>query len=137
MSSRTRGFHRAAGRHGRGILARFPRPRPRARLPRVSQSNPIRIFVTHAWETGDDYLRVFEYLESARTFFYRNTSTPHQRPAGDKEAVRESLRKQIAAAEAVVALASLFDTARELLTFQLLFAQATEKPVLLLKSDRK
>jgi hypothetical protein len=99
----------------------------------VSQTNPIRIFVTHAWETGDDYLRVFEYLESARTFFYRNTSTPEQRPAGDKEAVRESLRKQIAGAEAVVALSSLFDTQRELLTFQLLFAQASQKPVLLMK----
>jgi hypothetical protein len=99
----------------------------------VSQTNPIRIFVTHAWESGDDYLRVFEYLESARTFFYRNTSTPEQRPAGGKEAVHESLRKQIAAAEAMVALSSLFDTQRELLTFELVFAQASHKPVLLMK----
>ena len=47
----------------------------------MSQANPLRLFVTHAWETSDDYLRVFEYLESARNFFYRNYSTPDQ-PAG-------------------------------------------------------
>jgi len=29
----------------------------------MSQANPVRLFVTHAWETSDDYLRVFEYLE--------------------------------------------------------------------------
>ena len=32
----------------------------------MSQNNPIRVFVTHSWEVSDDYLRVFEYLESAR-----------------------------------------------------------------------
>ncbi len=100
----------------------------------MSQTNPIRIFVTHAWDASDDYLRVFEYLESARTFFYRNTSTPDQPPAaGDREAVRESLRKQIAAAEAVVALSSLYDAQQELLTFQLHFAHASHKPVVLMK----
>jgi len=30
----------------------------------MSQANPVRLFVTHAWEASDDYLRVFEYLES-------------------------------------------------------------------------
>jgi len=41
----------------------------------MSQANPLRLFVTHAWEMSDDYLRVFEYLESAQNFFYRNFST--------------------------------------------------------------
>jgi hypothetical protein len=99
----------------------------------MSQANPLRLFVTHAWEMSDDYLRVFEYLESARNFFYRNSSTPEQRPTGDKEAQRESLRRQIRPAEAVVALSSLYDTHQELLTFQLLFAQASHKPIVLMK----
>ena len=59
----------------------------------MSQANPIRLFVTHSWETSDDYLRVFEYLESAPNFFYRNYSTPDKRPGGDKEALREDLRR--------------------------------------------
>ncbi|HXO65859.1 MAG TPA: hypothetical protein VN882_14295 [Steroidobacteraceae bacterium] len=97
----------------------------------MSQANPVRLFVTHAWETSEDYLRVFEYLESARNFFYRNYSTPDKPPAGaDKEAQREDLRRQIAPVEAVIALA---DTQAELLTFQMLFAQASHKPVILMK----
>ncbi len=99
----------------------------------VSQANPVRIFVTHCWENSDDYLRVFEYLESQRNFFYRNHSAPDQRPQGDKEALRESLRKQITPAEAVIGLSSLFDAHQDLLTFQLLFAQASRKPVILMK----
>jgi hypothetical protein len=99
----------------------------------VSQANPIRLFVTHLWESGEDYLRVFEYLESARNFYYRTFSTPDQRPTGDKEALKEDLRRQIAPAEVVVALTSLFERDQDLLTFQLLYAQACQKPVILLK----
>ena len=99
----------------------------------MSQANPLRLFVTHAWENSDDYLRVFEYLESARNFFYKNYSTPDKRPSGDKEALREDLRRQIVPVEAVIALSSLHTTQRELLTFQLLYAQANHKPVVLLK----
>ena len=100
----------------------------------MSQSNPVRIFVTHAWENSDDYLRVFEYLESQRNFFYRNYSTPERRPQGDKEALRENLRQQITPAEAIVALSSLYQPHQDLLTFQLLYAQASHKPVILMKA---
>jgi hypothetical protein len=41
----------------------------------VTQKNPVRLFVCHLWRK-EDYLRVFEYLESAPNFFYTNTSTP-------------------------------------------------------------
>ena len=99
----------------------------------MSQANPLRLFVTHAWETSDDYLRVFEYLESARNFFYKNFSTPERRPGGDKEAQREELRRQIAPAEAIIALSSLFDTHQELLTFQLAYAHSSNKAVILMK----
>ncbi|HUN25378.1 MAG TPA: hypothetical protein VMU67_03650 [Steroidobacteraceae bacterium] len=99
----------------------------------MSQENPIRVFVTHLWETSDDYLRVFEYLESARNFYYRNYSAPDTRPEGDKEALKEELRRQISPAETVIALTSLFEKNQDLLIFQLLYAQACQKPVVLLK----
>ena len=38
----------------------------------VSQNNPIRVFVSHLYAPDDEYLRVFEYLESAPNFFYTN-----------------------------------------------------------------
>ena len=99
----------------------------------MSQANPILLFVTHTWEKSDDYLRVFEFLESARNFFYRNYSTPEHRPVGDKEKLKEDLRRQIAPVEAVVALSSLFEQDRDLAVFQMLYAQANNKPVVLLK----
>jgi len=99
----------------------------------MSQSNPIRVFTTHAWELSDDYLRVFEYLESARNFYYRNCSNPEQRPVDTTtEGLRDELRSQMAAAEVVVALASLHVSHRDLMVFQLHFAKASNKPVILL-----
>lgn len=99
----------------------------------MSQDNPYRVFVTHNWHDSDDYLRVFEYLESARNFYYRNTSTPDRPPPGtDSETVRSDLRKQIDAAELVIALASLHESSPDLAVFQMNYAQSQSKPVLLL-----
>lgn len=99
----------------------------------MSQANPISLYVTHLWEHSDDYLRVFEYLESARNFFYRNLGTPDRRPVGDKETLKVDLRKQIAPAEAVIALSSLYEQNPDLVVFQALYAQACNRPVILLK----
>lgn len=99
----------------------------------MSQADPIRVFVSHVWETDDDYLRLFEFLESARNFFYRNTSTPEHVPGGDKEVLREDLRRQIKDAEVVILLPTLFAKHQDLVTFQALFAQASHKPVVLMK----
>ena len=100
----------------------------------MSQNNPIRVFVTHAWEVSDDYLRIFEYLESSRNFFYKNLSAPDKAPAGGgKEADREELRRQIAQAECVIALPALYREQSELMLFQLTFAKASDKPVILMR----
>jgi hypothetical protein len=99
----------------------------------MSQQNPIRLFVTHNWHDSDDYSRLFEYLESANNFFYRNTSTPDKPPSGDTEAIREDLRKQIRAAEVLIAFTGLHDEQPDLTIFQMNFAQAEKKSVVLMK----
>jgi hypothetical protein len=100
----------------------------------MSQNNPIRLFVTHAWDTSDEYLRIFEYLESARNFFYKNLSAPDKAPkSGGMEADREELRRQIAQAECVIALPGLYRQQSDLLQFELTFAKASDKPVILMK----
>jgi hypothetical protein len=99
----------------------------------MSQRDPIRVFVTHGFEESDDYVRVFEYLESARNFYYRNcgnlapdTSVPSQ------DALREELRRQISAAEVVIALSSLYSQQQDLLIFELNYSKASDKPVVFL-----
>jgi hypothetical protein len=99
----------------------------------MSQNNPIRLFITHAWDTSDEYLRIFEYLESSRNFFYKNHSAPDKAPAGGKEADREELRKQIAPAECVIALPGLYRQESDLMLFEMTFAKASDKPVILMK----
>jgi hypothetical protein len=99
----------------------------------VSQKNPIRLFVCHVWQDNDDYQRIFEYLESTSNFFYRNTSTPDKRPAGDKEAMRDDLRRQIGEAEVVILPAALYRRNVDWVEFQLNCAKAFDKPVLVLE----
>ncbi len=104
------------------------------RLPAMSERNPIKLFVTHLWEAGDDYQRVFEYLESTGNFYYQNYSAPDRLPSSDKEAQREALRQQIAPAEVVVALAGLHRAHPDMFIFQLNYAKACDKPVVLLEA---
>jgi len=99
----------------------------------MSQRDPIRVFVTHAFELNDDYLRVFEFLESARNFYYRNCGGPEQRPVNTSVGgLHEALRQQMANTEVVVALSALYTMQRDLLLFQLNYAKASDKPVVLL-----
>ena len=100
----------------------------------MSEKNPIKLFVTHLWDAGDDYQRVFEYLESTGTFYYQNFSAPDRLPSSDKEAQREEFRRQIAPAEIVIALTSLYQAHPDMFTFQLNFAKASNKPVVMLEA---
>jgi hypothetical protein len=99
----------------------------------VNQANPIRLFVCHVYRPDDDYHRVFEYLESASNFFYRNTSTPEKRPQGDREALREDLRRQINDAEVVILTSSLYRRNIDWVEFQLHCAKAFDKAVVVLE----
>jgi hypothetical protein len=93
----------------------------------------VRLFVCHVWNADEDYFRVFEYLESSTNFFYRNTSTPDNRPNGDREVLREDLRKQITDAEVVILPASLYRRNVDWIEFQVHCAKAFDKPIVLLE----
>lgn len=92
-------------------------------------SNPIRLFVTHAWVDSDDYSRVFEYLEASGTFYYANTSQPQAKRPIDKESQREDLRRQIAPSEVIVVLPDVYHIAPDLVVFQMNFAKAADRPI--------
>jgi hypothetical protein len=98
----------------------------------MSQTDPVRLYVTHAFDEGEDYLRVFEFLESARDFFYVNMSRPEAPRPSDREALKEALRLQIRPAEIVIALGSLGRENEQLLEFQMAYAQSLPRPVLLI-----
>ena len=100
----------------------------------MSEKDPIRIFVTHVFSDHPDYLRVFEYLESVTNFFYSNCSKIDEMPAtGGKEAIKEVLLRQIRAAETVIVIGSMFDEAKDWVTFQMDAAQAASIPLIALE----
>jgi len=93
----------------------------------VSEKNPIRVFVTHAFSESDDYLRVFEFLESVDRFFYLNVSKPENTPAeGGAEAIRNELIKEIKEAEAFVVIADVLEAQGDLVRYMMDVAEAND-----------
>jgi hypothetical protein len=93
----------------------------------VSEKNPIRVFVTHTFEEGDDYLRVFEFLESVDRFFYFNESKPEKvPPQGGLEAIKDELIQQIKAAEVVIVIPAVYEQQAELVTYMMDVAKANK-----------
>ena len=84
----------------------------------MSESNPITVFAAHAFEESDDYLRVFEFLESVDRFFYLNVSKPENIPtSGGLQAIKDELIEQIKASEAVIVPSSLYETRPDIAEF--------------------
>lgn len=89
------------------------------------ENNPIRVFVTHTFSENDDYLRVFEFLESVDRFFYLNVSKPENVPTtGGMEAIKDELIRQIKESEAVIVLPSVFEQKSDLARYMMDVAAA-------------
>ena len=100
----------------------------------MSESNPIRVYVTHTFQQSDDYMRVFEFLESVERFFYVNCSKPENLPdSGGLEAIKDELIVQIKECEAVIVLASQYIEQNDLTRYQMDVADANEKPMIAIR----
>jgi hypothetical protein len=99
----------------------------------ISQQNPVRVFVAHGFQRSDDYLRVFEYLESSHNFYYVNCGVPDYTGNQDIESMRSELRKQINLAEVVIIPAGLYAEFRDWIEFELACAKSFGKPIILLE----
>ena len=100
----------------------------------MSEINPIRIFVSHLYAPDEAYYRVFEYLESAINFYYKNCSTPDAPPRSmERESLKEALRKQINEAEVVIIVSSLHKRDPVLIEFQAHYSKACDKPIIVME----
>ncbi len=101
----------------------------------MSEINPIRLFVSHLYANDEAYSRVFEYLESAINFFYKNYATPDKPPRSkEREALKEDLRRQINEAEVVIILSALHARDPIMIEFQALYSKANDKPLIVMES---
>ena len=100
----------------------------------MSENNPIRVFVTHTFAETDDYLRVFEFLESMDNFFYLNVSKPEEMPkTGGLETIKDELIAQIKESEAVIVLSSLYSDNTDLVKYEMDVAEANEIPTIAIR----
>ena len=91
------------------------------------ENNPIRVFATHSFEESDDYLRVFEFLESVDRFYYLNVSRPENLPSsGGAQEIRDELIRQVKGAEAVFVLPSAWEENHEQVNFMMDVADANK-----------
>lgn len=100
----------------------------------MSEDNPIRVFVTHNFEEGHDYHRIFEFLGSMEQFFYLNVSKPDNLPeSGGLDSIKEELINQIKECEAIIVPAMFYMEQNELARFQMDVAEANEKPIIAIR----
>ncbi len=91
----------------------------------MSEENPIRVFVAHAFHESDDYLRVFEYVESVDRFYYLNVSKPEDIPSeGGPEAIKDELIQQIKASEVVIIVPDVYGQETDLVKYMMDVAEA-------------
>ena len=100
----------------------------------MSEDNPIRVFVAHNFQESDDYLRVFEFLESMDNFFYLNVSKPEEMPeTGGMDSIKETLIAQIKECEAVIIPALFYIEQNDLARFEMDVAEANELPMIAIR----
>ena len=100
----------------------------------VYEKNPIRVFVTHVFKESDDYLRVFEFLESVDRFYYINVSKPENAPTGGgMEEIKDELIKQIKQSEAVFVLPAIYEAQPDLVSYMMDVADANGKPMIVIR----
>jgi hypothetical protein len=100
----------------------------------VSESNPIRVFATHNFSETDDYLRVFEFLESVERFYYVNVSKPENLPTtGGAQELRDEVIRQVKASEAMFVLPSAWEQNKDMVNFMMDVAEANKIGMIVIK----
>ncbi len=91
----------------------------------MSESNPIRVFATHNFQETDDYLRIFEFLESVDRFYLPTT--------GGHQEIKDELIRQIKESEAMFVLPSAWEQNHELVNFMMDVAEANKIGMIVIK----
>ncbi len=86
------------------------------------------------FEETDDYLRVFEFLESVDRFYYINVSKPENIPkSGGIQAIKDELIEQIKASEAILVISSLYEQRQDIAKFIMDAAEANDKAMIAIR----
>jgi hypothetical protein len=91
-----------------------------------------RIFISHAWEYGDDYRRMEKMLDEASDFDYADYSVPEHDPlhTKTKKELIDALYNQIRPTNVVIVLAGMYVPYREWIQKEIDIALELGKPII-------
>lgn len=98
-----------------------------------------RLFISHAWKYGDDYIRLVNLLNNAKYFSYYNYSAPSEKPLfplGTPYTNSDIARKitdKITPAQAVIVIAGMYAAHRYWMQYEIDEAVRLKKPIIAVK----
>jgi hypothetical protein len=101
----------------------------------TTESDPVRLFVTHRWTDHDDYHRFLEYIGEVDSFFYKNLTRPTEDRPGSRLKTEEVLAQGIEAAEALIVLAPVWEEEPALIELQIALARRHRRAVIALRAS--
>lgn len=98
-----------------------------------------RIFISHAWKYGEEYMRLVQLLDQAPNFSYYNYSAPKERPLeltsvrASKAEIQRAISNKIGKAQIELVLGGMYADYHDWMQYEVDEAKRMEKPVLLIK----
>ena len=88
-----------------------------------------QVFISHAWDYGDDYYRVVDFLNAAPNFEWQNLSVP-QHDSLRTTRLEYELRNQVRPADVFLIIAGMYAAHSEMIDFELSFARRIGRPII-------
>lgn len=98
-------------------------------------NNTYDLFISHAWDYGEDYHRLIELLERQSSLDWRDRSVPRSAPvlASDSLGIREALAQRIYQANGVLLVAGMHLLTSKWVQYELRVATEFGKPIIGIK----
>lgn len=98
-----------------------------------------RIFISHAWKYGEEYMRLVQLLDQAPNFSYYNYSAPKERPLeltsewASKSEIQRAISNKIGKSQIELVLGGMYADYHDWMQYEVDEAKRMGKPILLIK----
>lgn len=105
----------------------------------MPQLYDYRLFVSHAWKYGEDYIRLINLLDKANYFSYTNYSAPSQKPlfpAGTpytNSDISTKITNKISPSQVTLVIAGMYTAYRDWMQYEIDESVRMKKPIIGIK----
>ncbi len=93
------------------------------------------IFISHAWEYNEHYLKLVDWFDKEPNFSWRNCSVPSHDalPDNTKKGLEKGITKQIRPAQIIIILGGMYAAHSNWIDYEIKEAKRMEKPIIGIK----